>query len=191
MRLRICKIAPKSCPPLLLPFIALSESDNAKVSDNIVNTSDAIHFNIILILYRLYKAFAMVNVKKIQDRIKELNVTKAQLITNSGLTRVTIDKILKGGEVNVSTLEALAKGLGVNVGFFFDDIEEVKESATSGNGGASATGHGHASVGQNQEEHDELIRLREEVKYLKQMLAERDETISESRKLLNHFIGQG
>lgn len=133
----------------------------------------------------------MVNIKKIQDKIDELKMSKAQLIKNSGLTRVTIDKILKGGEVNVSTLESLAKGLGVSVGFFFDDVEEINGSAISGDGGASATSHGHASVGQNQAEHDELIRLREEVKYLKQMLAERDETISESRKLLNHFIGQG
>lgn len=120
----------------------------------------------------------------------ELKISKAQLIKNSGLTRVTIDKILKGGEVNVSTLEALAKGLGVTVGFFFDEIEEVKEIATSGNGGASATGHAHASVGQNQEEHDELIRLREENKYLKQMLSERDTTIAELRRMLNHFIGK-
>lgn len=63
--------------------------------------------------------------------MNELKITKAQLVKGSGLTRVTIDKILKGGEVNVSTLEALAKGLGVGVGFFFDEVEEVKESATS------------------------------------------------------------
>lgn len=132
----------------------------------------------------------MVNIKKIQDKIDELKLSKAQLIKNSGLTRVTIDKILKGGEVNVSTLEALAKGLGVRVGFFFDDFEVVKESATSTSGGASATGHSSASVGQNQAEHDELIRLREENKYLKSILAERDATIAENRRIINHFIGK-
>lgn len=132
----------------------------------------------------------MVNIKKIQDKIDELKLSKAQLIKNSGLTRVTIDKILKGGEVNVSTLEALAKGLGVSVGFFFDDVEEINGSAISGDGGASATSHGHASVGQNQAEHDELIRLREENKYLKSMLAERDATIAENRRIINHFIGK-
>lgn len=132
----------------------------------------------------------MVNIKKIQDKIAELKLSKAQLIKNSGLTRVTIDKILKGGEVNVSTLESLAKGLGVNVGFFFDDVEEINGSAISGDGGASATSHGHAYVGQNQAEHDELIRLREENKYLKSMLAERDATIAENRRIINHFIGK-
>uniref|UniRef100_A0AAU8AUL4 HTH cro/C1-type domain-containing protein n=1 Tax=Dulem virus 40 TaxID=3145758 RepID=A0AAU8AUL4_9CAUD len=127
----------------------------------------------------------MVNIKKINDRIDELKISKAQLIKDSGLTRVTIDKILKGGEVNVSTLEALAKGLGVTVGFFFDEIEEVKEIATSGNGGASATGHAHASVGQNQAEHDELIRLREEVKYLKQQFADRDKIIETKDEMID------
>lgn len=116
--------------------------------------------------------------------MRELNISKAQLIKNSGLTRVTIDKILKGGEVNVSSLEALAKGLGVTVGFFFDEIEEVKEIATSGNGGASATGHAHASVGQNQTEHDELIRLREEAKYLKQQLADKEELIKTKDEII-------
>lgn len=130
----------------------------------------------------------MVNIKKIQDKIDELKISKAQLIKVSGLTRVTIDKILKGGEVNVSTLEALANGLGVSVGFFFDDCFGDNGQVLSGGSHNRLASH---NIGMNMEEHDELIRLREEVKYLKQMLAERDETISESRKLLNHFIGQG
>lgn len=46
------------------------------------------------------------------------------------------------------------------------------------------------SLKADQIEHDELVRLREENRHLKQMLAERDETIAESRKLLNHFIEQ-
>lgn len=129
----------------------------------------------------------MVNIAKIQSKMKELEMSKAQLITNSGLTRVTIDKILKGGEVNVSTLEALAKGLGVKVGFFFDDIEEIKESATSGNGGASATGHAHASVGQNQAEHDELIRLRTEVRFLNELLSDRNERIKELKERIDEL----
>lgn len=132
----------------------------------------------------------MVNIAKIQSKMKELEMSKAQLITNSGLTRVTIDKILKGGEVNVSTLEALAKGLGVKVGFFFDDIEEIKESATSGNGGASATGHAHASVGQNQAEHDELIRLRTEVRFLNEILSDRNEHIDELKERINELKGR-
>lgn len=132
----------------------------------------------------------MVNIKKIQDKIDELKLSKAQLIKNSGLTRVTIDKILKGGEVNVSTLESLAKGLGVSVGFFFDDVEEIKGCEIADHGSALATSHGQASVGQNQAEHDELIRLREENKYLKQILADKDERIAEFKERIDELKGR-
>lgn len=43
----------------------------------------------------------------------------------------------------------------------------------------------------DQSEHDELVRLREENKFLKKMLADREEDIEEHRRLTNHFIGQG
>lgn len=132
----------------------------------------------------------MVNIKKIQDKIDELKLSKAQLIKNSGLTRVTIDKILKGGRLTFPHLKHLQKDWAYEWVFFFDDFEVVKESATSTSGGASATGHSSASVGQNQAEHDELIRLREENKYLKSILAERDATIAENRRIINHFIGK-
>lgn len=132
----------------------------------------------------------MINIKKIQNKIDELKISKAQLIKNSGLTRVTIDKVLKGGEVNVSTLEALAKGLGVSVGFFFDDIEEINGSAISGDGGASATSHGQATVGQNQAEHDELIKLRTEIKFLKEIITDKDERIAELKERIDELKGR-
>lgn len=117
----------------------------------------------------------MVNIKKIQSKMKELEMSKAQLITNSGLTRVTIDKILKGGEVNVSTLEALAKGLGVKVGFFFEE-DEIKQNI-SGNGnnqGGRDAIQLNGTLPNTQQEHDELIRLREEIKGLKAKLKDKD-----------------
>lgn len=116
-------------------------------------------------------------------------MSKAQLIKNSGLTRVTIDKILAGGRINVDTLESLAHGLSVNVGFFFDEeVENVKQS--QGDNGTQQNAGRDVNNAVNQEEHDELIRLREENRFLKQMLAERDATIAENRKLLNHLIGR-
>ena len=70
------------------------------------------------------------------------------------------------------------------------DSIKVDINADSDNGSASAI-IGNPSVGGNAAEHDELIRLREENKFLRQMIAEKDETIAECRKLVNHFIGQG
>lgn len=46
------------------------------------------------------------------------------------------------------------------------------------------------SLKADQAEHDELVRLREENKFLKEELADREEDIREHRRLTNHFIGQ-
>ncbi len=46
------------------------------------------------------------------------------------------------------------------------------------------------SLKADQTEHDELVRLREENKYLKATLSEKNEEIAEDRRLINHFIGQ-
>ncbi len=47
------------------------------------------------------------------------------------------------------------------------------------------------SLKADQSEHDELVRLREENRYLKQMLADKEADIKEHRRLTNHFISQG
>lgn len=88
------------------------------------------------------------------------------------------------------SLEWLITGNGE---MFSDKINaekvKIELTAKSGNGRASSI-IGNPSVGGNASEHDELIRLREENKYLKSMLAERDATIAENRRILNHFIGK-
>lgn len=44
------------------------------------------------------------------------------------------------------------------------------------------------SLKADQTEHDELIRLREEVKYLKSVIADKEDTLSESRKMLKLLL---
>lgn len=88
------------------------------------------------------------------------------------------------------SLEWLITGNGE---MFSDKINaekvKIELTAKSGNGGASSI-IGNPSVGGNASEHDELIRLREENKYLKSILADKDKEITENRRLINHFIGQ-
>lgn len=122
----------------------------------------------------------MLNTKKIEDRLKDHGIKKSQLIKDSGLTRVTIDKILKGGDINVSTLEALAKGLGVNIGFFFDENDNIHQFQL-GDGTQQEAGR-DANNGINQTEHDELIKIREEVKFLKLQISEKNKEINSLKK---------
>lgn len=122
----------------------------------------------------------MLNIKKIEDRLKDHGIKKSQLIKDSGLTRVTIDKILKGGDINVSTLEALAKGLGVNIGFFFDENDNIHQ-VQLGDGTQQEAGR-DANNGINLKEHDELIKIREEVKFLKLQISEKNKEINSLKK---------
>lgn len=142
--------------------------------------SDNLLFNSILTYHHLHSPFAMINISKIQSRMEELKLTKAQLSKNSGLTRVTIDKILSGGKINVETLEALATGLGVSVGFFFDD--------NIGGGGATQIGGSNNRIashnyGCDPEEEarrsDKILQLEDELKALKELMASKDARIDE------------
>lgn len=128
----------------------------------------------------------MINIKKVNSLIKSNRFTKVELSKQSGLSKMTIDKILKGGEVNVSSLESLANALGVKVGYFFDD--EVKETVQEQtiNGGQQNAGR-DVNYGMNMEEHDELIRLREEVKYIKQSLKDKDDRIADLKELIQEL----
>lgn len=65
------------------------------------------------------------NISKLQQLIDGQSVTKAKILKTTGLTRPTLDGILSGKDFRVSTLEKIAKAVGVNVGVFFDE-EEVK-----------------------------------------------------------------
>lgn len=46
------------------------------------------------------------------------------------------------------------------------------------------------SLKADQTEHDEVVRLREENKFLKATLSDKNDEIAEDRRLINHFIGQ-
>lgn len=51
-------------------------------------------------------------------------ITKAKLCSSLNIARTTLDAILNGGDTKVSTIEAIANELHVNIGFLFD--EELK-----------------------------------------------------------------
>ena len=131
----------------------------------------------------------MANLQKIKVIAKERGIAINDLAEQLGITPQAVHLMVRENSTKTETLERVAQILQVPITVFFDEEKETVKQTQNGGSGNKQAG-GNFTEGFNIEEHDELIRLREEVKYLKQMLAERDETISESRKLLNHFIGQ-
>ena len=127
-------------------------------------------------------------------KIKELAEHKklsAQKIGNAiGVSKQAVYDIFQKEELSTGVLKRVANYLGVPISVFFDERENINESATSGDGGVSATGQAHVSVGFNQQEHDELIRMRVENKFLKESNAEKDERIAELKERIEELKAQ-
>lgn len=62
------------------------------------------------------------NTSKLQKLITENKLNKVQIAKKCGFTRATLDNVLQGADVKISTVETLARILGVSVGYFFDDF---------------------------------------------------------------------
>lgn len=73
------------------------------------------------------------NTNKLKRLVEESLLNKSQIAEKSGLTRVTLDNALQGADVKVSTIEALAKVLGVSAASLFIDDDGVEASASDDN----------------------------------------------------------
>ena len=60
------------------------------------------------------------NVQRIVDIIVSNKLSKVDIASKMKVSRTTLDNLLNGADVKVSTIESLAEVLGVNVAEFFD-----------------------------------------------------------------------
>ena len=61
------------------------------------------------------------NISRLQKLVAESKLTKVQIAEQCGFTRVTLDNALQGADVKVSTIESLARVLGVQVSSLFEE----------------------------------------------------------------------
>ena len=61
------------------------------------------------------------NIRKINELISSSILNKSQIAEKCNVSRTTLDNLLAGADVKVSTIEALARTLNVPVGVLFDD----------------------------------------------------------------------
>ena len=66
------------------------------------------------------------NISKLQKLVAESKLNKVQIAERCGFTRVTLDNALQGADVKVSTIESLARVLGVSTASLFEDSEDVR-----------------------------------------------------------------
>ncbi|MCD7976689.1 MAG: hypothetical protein LUG51_05865, partial [Tannerellaceae bacterium] len=70
------------------------------------------------------------NYNKLNTLLKERKLSKLWLANESGLSDVTIDKILNGEDVKVSSVEAVSAVLGLSASYFFDEPNHTANTAT-------------------------------------------------------------
>ena len=62
------------------------------------------------------------NINKLEALISNSKLNKVQIAKESGISRTTLQKVLEGADVKISTLEALARVLNVPLAEFFGDV---------------------------------------------------------------------
>lgn len=67
----------------------------------------------------------MANLWKIKDLMNEKKITYEVLSSKTGISVSGIFKLIKNNSGTTDNVEAIAKALGVRVGVFFDDDNEI------------------------------------------------------------------
>lgn len=109
------------------------------------------------------------NINKLKRCIEQSGLTKSQIAVRGQISRTTLDNAIKGDDVKISTIEAIARVVGVESSYFFD--EDDRKSAVA-NGARSV-----AAVDSNVTLSQDTASLLSEVEYLKKLLAEKERLI--------------
>ena len=132
----------------------------------------------------------MPNLQKIKDLAEMQGISIRALADAIGVKENQIHVMVRANSTKIETLEKIANILHVPIAVFFNEHVDENMQTQIGNG-QKRGGNGVQQQGNlHQEEHDELIRLREENKYLKQLLADKDERIDELKERIDEFKGR-
>ena len=127
----------------------------------------------------------MLNTKKIEQIMTDAKITKATLCKDINIGRTTFDAILKGSDLRISTLEAIANYLNVKIGFLFDEEARIIQ-----NGSNSYQVNNSSRVDIRDHRKTDTIldnNLAERVKLLEALLTEKDERIADLKERINEL----
>lgn len=118
----------------------------------------------------------MLNTNKIETTMSSLGLTKAKLCSNVNIARTTLDAILNGGDVKLSTIEAIAKELHLTVGFLLD--EETIEIRNAGRDYVERGNIEHKGAEYNSASPQSISALEDTIQQLKSQLKDKERIIT-------------
>jgi len=68
------------------------------------------------------------NTSKLEKLLDDSKLTKTDICNECGFTRPTLDNVLAGADVKISTIVSLANFFKVSIGYFFDEEKNDKLS---------------------------------------------------------------
>lgn len=119
------------------------------------------------------------NSSKIRRVFEESKYSKREVVTKCGFTRPTLDGLLQGADVKVSTLVAFAKFFDVPISFFFDEenVTEIRKAGRDFHEYHDKVEEVKVIDGYSQSESREMQNLRDQIEQLKSQLADKEKII--------------
>lgn len=126
--------------------------------------------------------------KLLEKLVNESKLGKTKIAELSGMSRTTLDNAINGADIKISTLESIAKSIGVNVGVLFNEDPAVISSSVN----VSGTVNGTVTGGQNVTNFhaNGTHNTGSEEDHLKALLAERNRVLEEKERLIQILLKQ-
>ncbi|MDE7080045.1 MAG: helix-turn-helix transcriptional regulator [Muribaculaceae bacterium] len=121
----------------------------------------------------------MLNIKYINELIRNSKLTKTEITKRVGLSRPALDRLLAGSDVRVSTLEKLSEVLEVPMMFFFSGTQQPITIHTSGANSPGMMSGGNITMCDQTEE---IRRLRLELSLKEELLKAKEELLAMYRR---------
>ncbi|MBD5372766.1 MAG: helix-turn-helix domain-containing protein [Bacteroides sp.] len=127
----------------------------------------------------------MANLQKIKVLAKKRGTTINDLAKQLGMTPQAIHLMVRENSTKTDTLERIARMFEVPISIFFDETMDGGKIQNAGTENHQSIRDNNTGI--NMAEHDELIKLREEVKYLKKILSDKDERIADLKERIEEL----
>ena len=122
------------------------------------------------------------NISILQKFLEDNKLAKVDIILNSGISKGTLDNLLQGKDVKISTVESVCRVLGISPAVLFTDDAASSSTAVINSANSNAAGRDVSIIHQASSEEAALLRrlcdekderikeLKERIEELKQML---------------------
>lgn len=127
------------------------------------------------------------NVAKLQLLMSQSKINNSNLASMSGLSDVTISKILNGADAKISSIERISEALKVPVGYFFDDSPVSQVNSGKSNVMVGRDNNGHINMAECQDKLEDALL---EIEHLKELIDGKNKLIEEKERLITVLMNK-